>query len=178
MNNIPSFGLRKYIWWLHSVSLVFFATILLAAEVKPVPGTFASSQDEAPILMVDTQEGRRYISRADIETLPLYATNFQHFKGLYGSFAGVWLKDLLSAQNIDEAATLRFIAHDDYSVFINSEDRLKRDYLLVTRLDGEPLTLTDFGPTLLIVPAEAESVQAGTADMTHWVWSIRDIIVQ
>ncbi|UYV18000.1 molybdopterin-dependent oxidoreductase [Halomonas qaidamensis] len=178
MNNIPFFGLQKYIWWLPSASLVFFATILLAAEVKPVPGTFAPSQDEAPILMMDTQEGRRFISRDDIESLPLYATSFQHFKGLHGSFAGVWLNDLLSAQNIDETATLRFIAHDDYSVFINLEDRLKRDYLLVTRLDGAPLTLTDFGPILLIVPAEAESVQAGTADMTHWIWSIRDIIVQ
>lgn len=126
-------------------------------------------------MMVDAQAERRFISRAEIESLPLHATTVQHFKGPQGSFAGVWLKDLLSAQDVDETATLRFIAHDDYSAFINPEER---DYLLVTRLDGEPLTLTDFGPTMLIVPAEAEFVEAGTANMTHWVWSIRDIIVQ
>ncbi|MCA1772931.1 MAG: hypothetical protein LC677_10090 [Halomonas sp.] len=175
MVHFLSFGLRKYIWWLLAVSLNLFATALQAAEAEPVPSTFVPSQDESSILMMDTQEERFFISRAEIESLPLYATTLQHFKGPQGSFAGVWLKDFLSAQDIDETATLRFIAHDDYSAFINPE---KRDYLLVTRLDGEPLTLTDFGPTMLIVPAEAEAVEAGTANMTHWVWSIRDIIVQ
>lgn len=178
MNNFSLLGVRKRLGLLLIISLSFFATILLAAEVQPASGTFALSQDEAPILMMDTPEGHHYLSRADIESLPLYAANLRHFKGLHGSFAGVWLKDLLFAQNIDEAATLRFIAHDDYSVFITSEDRLQRDHLLVTRLNGEPLTLTDFGPTMLIVPAEAESVEAGTANMTHWIWSIRDIFVQ
>ncbi|RUR30152.1 hypothetical protein ELY33_10065 [Vreelandella andesensis] len=175
MGRFLSFSIRKYTWWLLAVSLNLFATTLQANEVEPVPSTFVPSQDTSPILIVDTQEERRFISRAEIESLPLYATTLQHFKGPQGSFAGVWLKDLLSAQDIDETATLRFIAHDDYSAFINSEER---DYLLVTRLNGEPLTLTDFGPTMLIVPAEAEAVEAGTANMTHWVWSIRDIIVQ
>ena len=175
MINFLSFGLRKYRWWLLAVSLNLFATTLQATETEPVPSTFAPSHDESPILTVVTQSERRFISRAEIESLPLHATTLQHFKGPQGSFAGVWLKDLLSAQGVDETATLRFIAHDDYSAFINPEER---DYLLVTRLDGEPLTLADFGPTMLIVPAEAEVVEAGTANMTHWVWSIRDIIVQ
>ena len=144
--------------------------MLCRAAVEPVSSTFIPSQDESPILILVTQEGRRLISRAHIESLPLYAVTLQHFEGPHGSFAGVWLNDLLSAQNVDETATLRFIA--------SSEDRRHRDYLLVTRLDGEPLTLADFGPTMLVVPAEGKAVEKGTARMTHWVWSIREIFLQ
>ncbi|MDR5898206.1 hypothetical protein QC823_04260 [Halomonas vilamensis] len=176
MGYFSSFVLQRYRWWILAVSLNCFAITLQAAE--PVPRTFVPSQDESPVLTVNTQNGRHLISRAEIESLPLYSITLQHFEGPQGSFTGVWLKDFLSSHDVNETATLRFIAHDDYSVFINSEDRRQRDYLLVTRLDGEALTLADFGPTMLIVPAEAEAVEAGTASMTHWVWSIRDIFVQ
>lgn len=178
MVNFLLLSLRLYRRWLLTFPLFLFASTLLAFEVQPAPETFIPSKDNTPILMLDNHGERSYISRADIELLPLYSITLYHFKGIHGVFTGAWLKDLLSDQNIDEAATLRFIAHDDYSVFITSEDRHKRDYLLITRLNGEPLTLNDFGPTLLIVPAEAEAVQAGATDMTHWVWSIRDIFIQ
>lgn len=147
-----------------------------AADVSP--STLSGSQDETPVLTLHGPEERRTLSRADIESMPLYATTLQHFEGPQGRFAGVWLKDLMAARGVDETVTLRFVAHDDYTVFISPEDLQQQDYLLVTRLDGDPLTLADFGPTMLIVPAEAEAVEAGTASMTHWVWSIRDIFVQ
>ncbi|WFE70323.1 hypothetical protein P8S55_11035 [Halomonas sp. M1] len=173
---LPSLRLLRRLLLIFPIGL--FTSTLSAFEVQPVPEKFIPSQDNTPILMLDIHGESNYISRTDIELLPLYSISLYHFKGIHGVFTGAWLKDLLSDQNIDKAATLRFIAHDDYSVFITSEDRHKRDYLLVTRLDGEPLTLNDFGPTLLIVPAEAEAVQAGATDMTHWVWSIRDIFIQ
>ncbi|MGY4878547.1 hypothetical protein ACLUEY_11770 [Vreelandella aquamarina] len=147
-----------------------------AAETTP--SALAPSQDQTPVLTLINAGERRQISRAQIETSPLHEVVLQHFEGVKGSFAGVWLDDFIDAQGLDGNVTLRFIAHDDYTVFIKPGDRQAQDYLLVTRLDGKPLALPDFGPTLLVVPAHAEAVEAGTASMTHWIWSIRDIYVQ
>lgn len=160
--------------------LALASSILLspvqAAEV--IPSELSASQDQTPILTLYGLQERRTLSRADIESLPLYETSLKHFEGSQGSFAGVWLEDLMAAEGIDEAATLRFIAHDDYTVFITPDDRQEHRYLLVTRLDGEPLKLERLGPSSLMIPAEAEAVELGKASMMDWVWSIRDIHIQ
>ena len=160
--------------------LAFTATMLLlpvqAAEV--VPSELSPSQDKTPILTLHNQEERRELSRADIESLPLYESHLKHFEGSQGNFAGVWLDDLMAAEGIDETATLRFIAHDDYTTFITPDDRQEQRYLLATRLDGEPLTLEELGPSLLMIPAEAEAVESGKASMMDWIWSIRNIHIQ
>ena len=154
-------------------------TALPAAHVAAAsPSALTPSQDETPIITLRSDDERWSVSRAEIETSPLYEITLQHFEGPQGSFSGVWLDDFLDAQDLSGADTLRFIAHDDYTVFLTSEEREETRYLLATRLDGEPLTLTEFGPSMLIVPADAEAVEAGTASMTHWIWSIRDIEVQ
>jgi len=136
------------------------------------------SQDATPVLTLHLGDERRAISRADIETLPLQEVTLKHFEGIEGRFAGVWLDDFLSDHGLDDPLQLRLIAHDDYSVFLSREDRDEKRYMLATRLDGEPLTMRNFGPTLIIVPEDAAAVEAGTASMTHWIWSIRDIMAQ
>jgi hypothetical protein len=147
------------------------ASSLTISELPP-------SQDATPVLTLHVGADRHAVSRADIETLPLQEVSLRHFEGIEGRFAGVWLDDLLAEHGLDDHPRLRFIAHDDYTVFLSRDDREEKRFLLATRLDGEPLTLRDFGPTLLLVPDEASAVEAGTASMTHWIWSIRDIIAQ
>ena len=160
--------------------LVFIASVLAipCQAAETTPSTLSPSQDQTPVFTLITAEEHRQISRAQIETSPLYEVVLQHFEGVKGRFAGVWLNDFIEAQGLDANVMLRFIAHDDYTAFIAPDDRQAQGYLLVTRLDGEPLELSDFGPTLLAVPDHAEAVEAGTASMTHWVWSIRDVYVQ
>ncbi len=155
--------------------------IVLTAGQAPLavawePSELTPSRDSTPILTLHDGAERHSLSRADIETLPLHEGTLSHFEGIEGRFAGVWLDDLLEAQGLDHAPQLRFIAHDDYTVFLSRQDRQEKRFLLATRLDGEPLTLTEFGPTMLVVPEDAAAVEAGTASMTHWIWSIRDII--
>lgn len=154
--------------------------ILTAVQVSQVaawePSELTPSRDSTPILTLHAGAERHSLSRADIETLPLHEGTLSHFEGIEGRFAGVWLDDFLDAQGLDHLPQLRFIAHDDYTVFLSRQDRQEKRFLLATRLDGEPLTLTEFGPTMLIVPEDASAVEAGTASMTHWIWSIRDII--
>lgn len=163
---------------LSALPLLASMLFLPVQAADAVPSDLSASQDQTPILTLYGLEERRALSRADIESLPLYESNLTHFEGSQGSFAGVWLEDLMTAEGIDETATLRFIAHDDYTVFITPDDRQERRYLLATRLDGEPLTLETLGPSMLIIPADAEAVELGKASMMDWVWSIRNIHIQ
>ncbi len=169
-----------------AVSLLAASTLWLfalmagqPAQASPASASeLAPSQDATPILTLHV-DGQRYaVSRADIETLPMYEITLTHFEGIEGSFAGVWLDDFLAENDLGGHPQLRFIAHDDYTVFLSREDREQKRFLLATRLDGDPLTLTEFGPSMLIVPEDASAIASGTASMSHWIWSIRDIIAQ
>ncbi|MGM0823396.1 MAG: hypothetical protein ACQEUY_01600 [Pseudomonadota bacterium] len=136
------------------------------------------SKDESPVLTLHSDAERWSISRAEIEQSPLYEVSLQHFEGPQGRFAGVWLDDFLEAESIDDAMTLRFVAHDDYTTFLTPDDRAAKRYMLVTRLDDDSLTRDEYGPTMLLVPADADAVESGTVSMTSWIWSIKDIYVQ
>lgn len=161
--------------------MVAFAAMTFAASAQGADVTLsalAPSKDESPVFKLHSNEGRWSISRAEIEQLPLYEVSLQHFEGPKGRFAGVWLDDFLKAEGIDDSATLRFIAHDDYTTFLTPDDRTAKRYMLATRLDGDTLTRDEYGPTMLLVPADADAVESGTVGMTTWIWSIKDIYVQ
>lgn len=159
-----------------ALAAIFFIVPAQAADVTP--SEIAPSKDDTTVFTLHSSDGNRPISLAQIELSSIYAVELQHFEGPKGTFAGVWLDDFIDAEGLDNAATLRFIAHDDYTVFITPRDRQQQRLLLVTRLNDEPIPLTEFGPTMLINPADAEAVEAGTASMTSWIWSIRDIYLQ
>lgn len=163
------------------ITAVVFAVASLAATAQGAEvasSNLAASEDESPILMLHRAGERWSISREDIEQSPLYEVSLQHFEGPQGRFAGVWLDDFLDAEGIDDAVTLRFVAHDDYTTFITPDDRAAKRYMLATRLDGDPLTREEFGPTMLIIPEDADAVEAGTVSMTSWIWAIKDIYLQ
>lgn len=153
-----------------------FSMSAQAADVTP--STLSPSTDETPVFTLHSDNKRWTVSREEIEQSSLHEVSLQHFEGPQGDFAGVWLDDFLEAEGIDDAATLRFVAHDDYTTFITPDDREAKRYLLATRLDGDTLTRDEFGPTMLIIPADADAVETGTVSMTTWVWSIKDIYVQ
>ncbi|WP_139172873.1 hypothetical protein [Vreelandella arcis] len=161
--------------------MVAFAATSFAASAQEAYVTSSSlspSKDESPVLTLHSAEERWSISRAEIEQSPLYEVSLQHFEGPQGRFAGVWLDDFLKAESIDDVATLRFVAHDDYTTFLTPDDRTAKRYMLATRLDGDTLTRDEFGPTMLLIPADADAVETGTVSMTSWIWSIKDIYVQ
>lgn len=149
-----------------------------AQEADVTSSALSPSKDQSPVLTLHSDDERWSISRAEIEQLPLYEVSLQHFEGPQGRFAGVWLDDFLKAEGIDDSATLRLMAHDDYTTFIMPDDRAAKRYMLATRLDGDTLTRDEFGPTMLLIPADAEAVEKGTVSMTSWIWSIKDIYVQ
>ncbi|CDG51088.1 conserved exported hypothetical protein [Halomonas sp. A3H3] len=159
-----------------ALTAFLYAASSQAAEVTS--SILSPSTDESPVFTLHTAEESQSISRSQIEKSSLYEVSLQHFEGPQGRFAGVWLDDFLEGEGIEDLATLRFVAHDDYTTFITPADRAAKRYLLATRLDGHSLTRNEFGPTMLLIPEDAEAVEAGTVSMTSWIWSIKDIYLQ
>lgn len=152
------------------LSVLLTSTSALAAEL--IPSEREPSRDSTPILSVEHREQHSQLSLAEIESLPLFATEMAHPEGLEGEFLGVLLDDFLAAHGLDDSERLRFIARDDYSVFLSPAGREEKTYLLVTRFNGAPLSEHQNGPLMLTVPADSEAVLDGSEPMTRWIWSI------
>jgi hypothetical protein len=132
----------------------------------------------SPALTVVKGEGRYTLSLNEIESLGLQEVTMRHPEGPEGTFTGVWLDALLMKQELAEARRVRFIAEDGYTTFLSPEDRRDKAYLLVTRLDGEPVKQEDLGPFMLIVPEDAEAALDGAVSITRWIWALHKIQVK
>ena len=68
-------------------------------------------------------------------------------------FSGVLLADVLDTVGASSASThLRFVAIDDYEVQISIADARRWPVLLATKMDGQPMTVEDKGPTRIVWP--------------------------
>jgi len=156
---------------LAAILLGFLATNAHSMESSGV----TPSDDATPVLTLAHDGEARELSLADIETLDLYDAELEHFEGLTGVFTGVRLEAFVADQGLADARRLRFIAADDYTIFLEPGEIGDRGILLVTRFDGEPIPRTRLGPLMLVVPHEAEAVAAGDATPTDWIWSLVEI---
>ncbi|MEX1080651.1 MAG: molybdopterin-dependent oxidoreductase [Halofilum sp. (in: g-proteobacteria)] len=163
-------------WAAGLATATLLSAIAQAADI--VPSDVAPSTDDTTVLTLLHDGNRSELSRAQLERLPLYDTELQHFEGLNGRFTGIRLTRFIEAYGIDEARRLRFIAADDYTVFLTPSDVRAKDYLLVTRFEGEPLPRTNLGPLMLVVPEDAEAVRSGSTSMTNWIWAVVELRAQ
>lgn len=152
-------------------------TLLLAILITL--GQMSGAQAEtSPALTIVKGEERHTLSLSEIESLGLHEVTMRHPEGPQGTFAGVWLDALLKKQGLDEVRRVRFIAEDGYTTFLSPEERRDKTYLLVTRLDGDPVKQEDLGPFMLIVPEDAEAALDGAVSITRWIWAVREIQVK
>lgn len=157
---------------------VFAGTLLLflaAAAHGMQPSERPPSRDTTPVLTLVKGDEVRELSLADIEALDLYDVELEHFEGLTGVFTGVRLEAFVAEHGLDDAGRLRFIAADDYTIFLEPEVLSDREILLVTRFDGDPIPRTQLGPLMLVVPDEEEAVLAGETTPTDWIWALVEI---
>lgn len=163
--------------WIIGVLVAALLPQLAAAEAIE-PSSAAPTEDDMPVLTV-VQDGERHeLSLADIESIGLYEAEIRHFEGLEGVFAGVKLRELVESLSLEDARRLRFIAADDYTIFLEPEELEERRFMMVTRYQGEPVPTDMLGPLMLIAPDEEEAVLAGETAMTDWVWAITEIRAQ
>ncbi|WP_280547494.1 molybdopterin-dependent oxidoreductase [Halomonas sp. 11-S5] len=136
---------------------------------------YAMADDTPSVLTLTEGSESRELTLEQIETPGLHAVEMRHPEGPEGTFSGVWLDDFLASQGLKEAPRVRFTALDGYTTFLTPAQRREKRYLLVTRLDGEPVDEAALGPLMLVVPEDAKAAREGSVPMTRWIWAIREI---
>lgn len=150
-----------------------FASTVNAAQMTQ--SDTQPSADNTPVLTVRKDGERIELSRAEIESLPLYETDLEHYEGPNGRFTGVRLERFIEEFGLDDARRLRFIATDDYTIFLQPGEIRAKEFLLVTRFEGKPIPRNALGPLMLVVPADEQAVLDGAASRTNWIWSVIEI---
>jgi len=101
-------------------------------------------------------------------------TVFEPFLNRDVEMSGVPVAALLTAAGVDPAADLVWTGLDDYQVTFSGGAAAREDAMLATRVDGEPISVADGGPTRIVFP---DSDGPLGRDSNQWIWSIENVSV-
>ena len=155
--------------------LALWVVLATTASADMKPSQLTPSTDDEPVLTLVREGEEQRLSLRDLESLDIYDAEIEHFEGKEGVFTGIRLRDFIDEHNLGDVRRIRLIAADDYTTFLRPEELDERDYLLVTRFEGEPMSTEDLGPLMLIVPEDEQAVLSGEKPMTRWIWAITEI---
>jgi len=101
-------------------------------------------------------------------------TVFEPFLNRDLEMSGVPLAMLLAAAGVDAEAELVWTALDDYQVTFSGVAAASENAMLATRVDGEPISVADGGPTRIVFPKSDGPLGR---DSDQWIWSIESVSV-
>ena len=94
------------------------------------------------------------------------------------TYTGVLMSDLLNYAGIFHTAeSVHVVALDDYQVDIPIADIKKWPILLATRVNGEYMSVDNYGPTRVIYPYGSHSIDP-TSHNDLWIWSVKSMEVR
>lgn len=165
-----------------AILFVFLASSWLpsvAAEMVPVSTPLPHATSEQPILTIVIGNEKHALPLSELEGLPMYQSTLKTYWGMSGVFQGVRMNDLIARFNMGgNSKHLVFHALDNYKAALSIREFAKSPAMLATRLNGQPITLENKGPFILLWPEKEAAVIKGTATLSSWVWSISEIAAQ
>jgi DMSO/TMAO reductase YedYZ molybdopterin-dependent catalytic subunit len=99
---------------------------------------------------------------------------FEPFVNRDFEMSGVPIAMLLAAAGVDMGADLLWTGLDDYQVTFTGAAAALENAMLATRVNGQPISIADGGPTRLVFP-DADG-RLGR-DSNQWIWSIESVSV-
>lgn len=92
-------------------------------------------------------------------------------------FSGPLMSYVLQVAGATEGSTLHTVAINDYEVDIPMEDVRTLPVLLATRMDDEPMSVADYGPTRVVYPTDQYDLD-GAVYEPRWIWQLDSIDVR
>lgn len=165
--------LAGFCGWLCALAPAGFAA---APDTLPVPVELPAPPPGPPVLTIETPDGPRAYTLAQIEALGLMRVRTQTFwPDDDGSYEGVPLARLLADAGLAGATAVRVRAIDEFSQMIPRADWAGPALLLATRRDGRLLDTTSKGPLRLIYARNSDPQLAGPGYRLRWVWRVISI---
>lgn len=129
------------------------------------------------ILTVSSNGKTTEFSLATLDAMPqaTIRTSLPWYEGV-GEFSGVPLKDVLSAAGA-VGNSLQLTALNDYVVNAPTDELIEAGALLATRLDGQPMPISDKGPIFVLFPFDDRPDLQHQAYYSRAVWQLDRIEV-
>ncbi|MCB0973823.1 MAG: molybdopterin-dependent oxidoreductase [Actinobacteria bacterium] len=87
-------------------------------------------------------------------------------------FEGVLMSDLLDVAGVsDDASKIAALAINDYAVDIPISDVTEYPVLLATKVDGERMTVEEFGPLRVVYPSLDFDLDSAIYN-ARWIWQV------
>lgn len=94
--------------------------------------------------------------------------------GRTATFSGPRVRDLLAVAGAGDATTMHTIALNDYVADVPVSDAAEMSLIVATRMDGEPMSVADYGPTRFVYPTDEVQLDQATYE-PRWVWQLATI---
>lgn len=121
--------------------------------------------------------------RLDLETLDRFGvveyTIFDPWLKTDVTYSGVLMATILDTLEVASTAEIVGLsALDDYRVEIPVDDIREWPILLATRRDGQPLRISDGGPSRVIYPVHAFRDAANAEYRANWIWNVARVEIR
>lgn len=158
-------------------SLLFCLALLLAPFDSP------RAEMNRPILRLswqteNGQQHQRSLTLADLQAMPQVSLRLQlpPALGIEGEYdwQGVSLRQLVASSGY-HPNQLTLTALNDYSVNVPAQDLQRFDPLLAYGRDGQPISVRDKGPLILIYPFQQFAELNQQVYLNRTIWQINEI---
>jgi len=93
-------------------------------------------------------------------------------------FSGVLLRDLLAGVGAVPGATIKAVALNDYRVDIPADDAARHGALLAYLLDGQPMSVREKGPLVIIYPFDDQPELRDAVHYSRAIWQLRSLEIK
>lgn len=147
-----------------------------ATAGHPEPVSLAPIAHEAATLTVVGRDGRSAAyDAARLEQFRTYSmVTATPWRTEPATFSGVLLIDVLRRHGLDDEASVRVLAENDYSVVIERRLWTSMPILVATRVDGRAHSRRERGPIQLVISEESHRMHDFVAEK-HFVWMVARI---
>lgn len=122
-------------------------------------------------------DGTAVFSLADLDALP--QTTFRTTTPWHSGpveFSGVSVADFLAAMGVPPTVgSMQLIALNDYVVDTKASDLTSGEALLATRMNGQPMAVTDKGPVFVVFPFDSRTELQHQSYYSRAVWQLAEI---
>ncbi len=88
------------------------------------------------------------------------------------AYKGPLMRDVLKLFNLEQMATLRFMAANDYYIDIPTKDFQDYDVILAMSADGKPLSRRDKGPLWVMYPLSDHKELNDNVYLARLIWQL------
>lgn len=116
------------------------------------------------------------LDRAMLEQLGTVSLTVMDEQAMGGEheFTGPLMADVLELAGAGDATTMHATAVNDYVIDVPVSDATDLPLVLATEMDGEPMSVADYGPLRFVYPDEQLDLDPAVYD-ARWIWQLVEL---